>query len=52
MNFYESTGEPIPDIQAWAKERGEAMVKGLFTPEDGRPPYEVEMPESFWSVEP
>lgn len=51
-------GEPIADIHAWAKDRGERMVKyhaerhvvspwvpwEMITEE-----YDSEMPESFWS---
>ena len=55
---YHWKGEPIPDIRAWARARGERIVRIRITPAP-RPdlltgkiiqyePYEMEMPESFW----
>jgi hypothetical protein len=53
---YAWRGKPIPDIRAWARERGEQMVVVEHYRKDPwtAPPYyletreEEEMPDSFW----
>lgn len=44
-------GKPIPDIKAWAKSRGEAMIHYRYTKQTVYGPEieEGDMPESFWN---
>lgn len=56
MNYFVYKGEPIADINAWAKSRGEHMVKykayrlipSYYTGKIEREEHTGEMPESFW----
>jgi hypothetical protein len=53
---YSWRGVPIPDINAWAKDRGEKMVRikvvernpYIFSGNIEELEYQISMPESFW----